>query len=73
MALTPEATLWIIGGLITACWALLMWRLKRQDTTLDKLSDKMDTHVTEDRNAFESVRAEMNKNHVELLAILRRG
>ena len=52
MTLTPEVVLWIIGGLITACWALLMWRLGMQDKTLDKLDAKLDNHAKEDKEAF---------------------
>lgn len=72
MTLTSEATLWIIGGLVTACWALLMWRLGAQDKTLGTLSEKLDSHMTEDRDAFTSVRADMHKNHTEILTALRR-
>ena len=32
MNLTPEVMMWIIGGLITACWLLLMWRLGNMES-----------------------------------------
>ncbi len=80
MNLTPEAILFIIGGLVTGLWALLMWRLQSMETARKEIREGMmkfygtfEEHVKDDRSHFDSLKEAINTNHVEILRTLNRS
>ncbi len=55
MSATPEVILFIIGGLITALWGLLLWRLNSMDKARETSQDAAETFRKETRTSFTSI------------------
>lgn len=67
MTVGPDTILWLIGGLVTGLWGLLMWRLEAMERSRREARGILEAHVTEDRRHFDDVRETASTNHKEIL------
>ena len=61
----------LVAALAGALWGLLTMRIGRAEKATEKVLEKLDAHLVEDRRIHEETLKTIHDNHVELLTFLR--
>lgn len=61
-----------VGALLAALYAQVIYRMARQDKSVEKLFEKLEEHKDNDNEKFAEITSIINTHHLELLEELRR-